>query len=236
MEPMFMAFQNDVNTYDNGVDFMWGDSLLVANVVEENAKSRNVYLPVNIDDRIRFYDFYTREEHETGQTIEIPVDISSIPLFVKSGAIIPMASHPIYNLMNETVNGLHIIMAPDIDSEFTMYDDDGKTNDYLQGDYLKTDIKVTSGSRTYIDFAYEGTYKTHVKTMELDVIHREKAPYYVQLDGVEMIHFLHRRKYEEAESGWYYSQTLKSVLIKYPNPEKNHQVMISFEVFDMIGM
>lgn len=31
---------------------------------------------------------------------------------------------------------------------------------------------------------------------------------------------LYRRKFEEAESGWYYSQRLKSVQVKYPNPQK----------------
>ena len=64
----------------------------------------------------------------------------------------------------------------------------------------------------------------------------QKAPFYVQLDGKEVPHFLHRRKYEESDIGWYYSQTKKSVQVKYPNPKKNHQVLISFEVFDMIGM
>ena len=43
-------------------------------------------------------------------------------------------------------------------------------------------------------------------------------------------------KFEEAESGWYYSQRLKSVQIKYPNPKKNHEVLVSFEQFDLIGM
>ena len=68
------------------------------------------------------------------------------------------------------------------------------------------------------------------------MIHREKAPYYVLLDGKEIPHYLHRAKYEQADCGWYYSQSLKSVQIKYPAPKKNHNVMISFEVFDMIGM
>ena len=142
----------------------------------------------------------------------------------------------IYNLMHETVTGLHILMAPDVDSEFTVYDDDGKTNEYQNGAYLKTKIKVTAGVRTCVDFTYEGKYENTVDTMYLDVVHREKAPFYVQIDGVEVPHFLHRRKFEEAQTGWYYSQSLKSVQVKYPNPKKDHQVMISFEVFDMIGM
>lgn len=236
MEPMFMAFQNDTETYENGVDFMWGDSVLVANVVKKGATSRSVYLPKAADENVRFYDFYTRESFEAGQTIDVPVDISSIPMYIRSGAIIPMAKNQINNLMKDEINGLHIIMAPDIESEFTMYDDDGRTNRYKEGEFLKTNIKVTAGKKTYVDFSYEGNYKNSIKTMELDVIHREKAPFFVQLDGKDLPHFLHRRKYEEAECGWYYSQTLKSVQIKYKNTNNNHQVMISFEVFDMIGM
>ena len=170
------------------------------------------------------------------QAIEIPVEISSIPLYVKSGAIIPMAENRLYNLMHETVTGLYVLMAPDVDSEFTMYDDDGKTNDYQNGVYLKTNIQVKAGTKTYIDFRYEGTYENTIDTMYLDVIHREKSPFYVQIDGEVIPHYLHRRKFEEASIGWYYSQSKKSVQVKYPNPKKNHQVMISFEVFDLIGM
>ena len=131
---------------------------------------------------------------------------------------------------------LKIIFAPDIDSSFTIYDDDGKTNNYKNGQFLKTNIKVSSGLRTDITFSYEGDYENTVSSMELDVIHREKAPYYVMVDGKEVPHFLHRRKYEEAECGWYYSQRLKSVLIKYPNPKRDYSVIVSFENFDMIGM
>ena len=33
-----------------------------------------------------------------------------------------------------------------------------------------------------------------------------------------------------------HSQRLKSVQIKYPNPKKDYQVVVSFEQFDLIGM
>lgn len=236
MEPMFMAFQNDEKTYEQGVDFMWGDHLMVANVVEKGVTTRKVYLPKTEDDRESFYDFYTREEYMPGQTVELPVDISSIPLFVKSGAIIPMAENQLYNLMRDEVTGLHILFAPDIDSSFCMYDDDGKTNNYKDGEYLKTNISVRAGVKTYIRFTSEGNYESPVETMYLDVIHREKSPFYVEVEGRQIPHFLHRRQFEETEEGWYYSQTKKSVQVKYKNPKHDHEVMISFEVFDMIGM
>ena len=236
MEPMFMAFQNDTNTWKEGVDFMWGESLLVANVVEKGAKTRKVYLPKAEDAEVRFYDFWTRQEYAAGQEIEIPVDISSVPMFVKSGAIVPMSSNRLMNLMTEKTTGLDILLAPDVDSQFTMYEDDGRTNDYQNGQYLTTRITVTAGTKTVVSFENEGNYETAVENISLDVIHREKAPFYVQLDGRELQHFLHRRKFEEAKEGWYYSQRLKSVQIKYENPKKDHQVLISFEQFDLIGM
>ena len=144
MEPMCYAFQNDPACYEDGINFMFGDSLLVANVVEKGAKIRSVYLP----EGSAFYDFYTREVYEGGQTIEFPVNLGSIPLFVRSGALIPMASNQMMNLMNETVTGLTILCAPDKEGSFILYEDDGVSMDYEKGLYLKT-VNHHDCRRTY---------------------------------------------------------------------------------------
>lgn len=232
MEPMCSAFQQDPNCYEEGVDFMIGDSLLVANVVEKGAKTRKVYLP----EGELFYDYYTREAYEGGQTIEFPVDLGSIPMFVRSGGIIPMAINQLNNLATENVTGITILCAPDKDNSFDLYEDDGISKDYEKGVYLKTRIQMTSGEKTALAFRHEGSYETTVEDMYVDMIHREKAPFWVTLDGQELPHFLHRKKFEAAECGWYYSQTLKSVQIKYKNPKKDYDLVVSFEQFDMIGM
>ena len=232
MEPMCSAFQEDVKCYEEGVDFMLGDSLLVANVVEKGAVSRKVYLP----EGETFYDFYTRAAYEGGRTVELPVDLGSIPLFVRSGAIIPMAEDRLDNLKTQQAEHIRILCAADRDGRFELYEDDGISMDYEKGGCLKTSITMTAGERTVLDFHQEGHYETAVKTLYLDMIHREKAPYWVKADGETIPHFLHRRKFEDADCGWYYSQRLKSVQIKYPNPKKDYQVTVSFEQFDLIGM
>ena len=232
MEPMCSAFQEDVKCYEEGVDFMLGDSLLVANVVEKGAVSRKVYLP----EGETFYDFYTRAAYEGGRTVELPVDLGSIPLFVRSGAIIPMAEDRLDNLKTQQAEHIRILCAADRDGRFELYEDDGISMDYEKGGCLKTSITMTAGERTVLDFHQEGHYETAVKTLYLDMIRREKAPYWVKADGETIPHFLHRRKFEDADCGWYYSQRLKSVQIKYPNPKKDYQVIVSFEQFDLIGM
>ncbi len=232
MEPLCSAFQNDPSCYDEGIDFMFGDSLLVANVVEKGAETRTVYFP----EGQFFYDYYTRQKYEGGSTVEFPVDLGSIPMFVKSGGIIPMASNQMDNLTTQTVTGITLLCEAGQNNTFTLYEDDGISMDYEKGRYLKTHINMKSGMQTVLEFSFEGDYSTTVENMYIDMIHREKAPFWVTVDGKQLPHFLHRRKFEEADSGWYYSQRLKSVQIKYPNPQKDYQVVVSFEQFDLIGM
>ena len=232
LEGAAQRFQNDPKCYEEGIDFMFGDSLLVANVVEKGAATRSLYLP----EGDTFYDYYTREAYAGGQTIEFPVDLGSIPLFVRSGAIIPMAVNQMKNLMTEQPTGISLLCAADKDGAFDLYEDDGTTMDYENGGYVKTTITMTAGERTIIDFKLEGDYTTSVETMEMDMIHREKAPYWITVDGETLPHFLHRRKFAETDCGWYYSQRLKSVQVKYPNPKKDYKVVVSFEQFDLIGM
>ncbi|MCR5099738.1 MAG: DUF4968 domain-containing protein, partial [Butyrivibrio sp.] len=151
MEPLLSAFQNDSRTYTEDINFMEGDSLLVANVVDKGAKTKTVYFP----EGYTFYDFNSREEFTGGKEYVIPVDIHSVPLFIKSGGIIPMAVNSINNLTNDKVTGLKVILAPELEkdkvSTFELYDDDGQTMEYEKGNYLLTEIKMISGERVSID-------------------------------------------------------------------------------------
>ena len=239
MRPFFMEFECDCDCYDEDVNFMLGESLLVAPVVEEGADTKVVYLP---DDGGKFYDFYSGEVFEGGCTLEIDVDEKSIPLFVRSGAIIPVAENEIMNLTNDKVTDLTLIMAPDEDGSFVLYEDDGCSLDYEKGEFKATAISMyttgreTGSEHTTVSFVSMGDYESTVEVMRLDVFHPGKAPFYVYVDGKEIPHYLYRKDYEEAEQGWYYSQTKKSVEITYPNIKEDYEVELSFEQFDMIGM
>ncbi|WIY81788.1 TIM-barrel domain-containing protein [Propionimicrobium sp. PCR01-08-3] len=232
MEPMCSAFQDDPACYDEGVDFMLGDSLLVANVVTKGATTRRVYLPADET----FYDLATRERYLGGRAIEVPVELGTIPVFVRAGGIVPLADEQLTNLATQQVTKLHLLCAPDRDGQFTLYEDDGVSRDYESGIWHRMRIDMRAGEQTVLAFSNEGGYRSPIESVLLDVIHREKAPFWVKVDGVELPHFLNRRAFDEAESGWYYSQTLKSVQIKYPNPDADYEVVVSFEQFDMIGM
>ena len=236
MEAMVSAFQQDPAVYEEDINFMLGDSLLVANVVEKGQTVREVYLPKLSSAQECWYDYYTRERFEGGQTVSVQVDLSSVPLFIRSGSIIPFSRTPLLNLAAEKAKELELLLVPDSDASFILYEDDGVSNDYREGCFCKTRIDMTAGEQTAIRFTRSGSYPTDVETVLLDVLHREKAPFTVKLDEKELPHYLYRKKFEEAEEGWYYSQTKKSVLIRYRNPKEDYTVTVSFAQFDLIGM
>ena len=90
IRPTFFNFPLDAQCLDDCDDFMLGDSLLVAPVVQAGAQSRRVYLPL-LPDHGKWFDFHTRQAYASGQWIEVAAPLSHLPLFAKEGAHIPVA-------------------------------------------------------------------------------------------------------------------------------------------------
>ena len=233
MRALVYEFQNDPKVYEESFEFMFGRDILVANVIEKGAKTRKVYLPAGT----KWYDWSDNFTcYEGGQTIEIPVTMESIPMFIREGAIIPMADNQLMSMERDHTTALHLTLAPGAERTYTLYDDDGVSNDFANGVYRKTSIHMAGTDVIKVDFAAEGSYTDHVETVVVEMIRKDKSPFWVTLGGEKLEHFLNRRKFEAAASGWYYSQTKKAVLVKYPNPKQDTTLVVSFEQFDLIGM
>ena len=233
MRPLVYEFQDDPTVYDESFEFMFGRDILVANVLEPGAKTWKVYLPAGS----KWYDWGNNYAcYEGGQTIEIPVEISTIPLFLREGAIVPMASNQLMSMANDHMTSLHLTVVPGADSSYTLYDDDGVTNDFKAGVCRKTEITVSGASVVQVKFAAEGSYTDFVEDVTVEMVRKDRSPFWVALDGRKLEHYLNRRKFDAAAEGWYYSQTKRAVLVKYANPRKDATLTVSFEDFDLIGM
>ena len=95
---MWLHHPDDPKAVATGDQYLWGRDLLVAPVVEKGAISRRVYLP-----RGTWFDFWTEERVEGGRDIERPVDLETMPLYVRAGAVIPL--DPIRQYSSEPVDG-----------------------------------------------------------------------------------------------------------------------------------
>jgi alpha-D-xyloside xylohydrolase len=85
MRPMVMDFAADEATHDIGDQYLFGPSLLVAPVYEYGARSRRVYLPQGAS----WYDINSDALLDGGQWVDAPAPLDKIPVYVRSGAIIP---------------------------------------------------------------------------------------------------------------------------------------------------
>ena len=233
MRALVYEFQADPKVWEESFEFLYGRDLLIANVIEPGAKTKKVYLPAGC----KWFDWNDKFRcYEGGQEIEIPFDRASIPMFLREGGIVPMADNQLMSMERDHVTDLHLTMAPGIDSSFTLYDDDGVTNDYRKGGFRKTEIRMSGKSVVKVDFCSEGSYTDFVERVTVEMIRKDRSPFWVRLGEEKLEHFLNRRKFEAADKGWYYSQSKKAVLVKYPNPKKNVTLTVSFEDFDLIGM
>lgn len=232
LRPMFYEFQNDKNVYENGIDFMVGKGLLVANVVNKGETIREVYLP---KDEV-FYDFTTREQFIGGQTVKVDVAMDTIPMFIREGSLIVMSDNQLMNLHNDKVTDLRYIIAPGKDIDFMVYDDDGQSMDFEKGIYLKEQITVKSGEIVTVSSSRTGEFLSPVENITLDIISTKRSPYWVNVDGKRIEKSQTRKQFEAMDSGWYFSQSQRSVLIKFKNHVGDYKVDVSFEEFDMIGM
>lgn len=127
---LWLHYPDDPIAVARGDEYLWGRDLLVVPVSEKGAKSRTAYLP-----RHTWYDFWTEEKLEGGREIVRPVDLATIPLYVRAGAIMPMG--PVKQYTGEPVAGpTTLSVYPGADSAFLLYGDDGITSGYRRGDWM----------------------------------------------------------------------------------------------------
>jgi alpha-glucosidase/alpha-D-xyloside xylohydrolase len=121
MRPLWLHYPNDASAVARGDEYLWGRDMLVAPVVEKGATERKLYLPAG-----RWYDYWTGESQQGEREITQAVDLATMPLYVRAGAILPHG--PQENYTEEKPNDpLTVHVYPGADGRFTMIEDDGVT-------------------------------------------------------------------------------------------------------------
>ena len=106
--PLFMEFPEDKNCLtDKSLSFMFGPSLFVATVLEQGATTRSIYLPAGAT----WYDLNDKfKAYSGGQTIEYPVTMGTIPMFLRDNAIV-VTSPDIKRVVFDKVKLLELTIA-----------------------------------------------------------------------------------------------------------------------------
>ena len=160
MRPLVMDFADDPTALEQKHQFMFGPSLLVAPVTEPGVQQWLLYLPKQEKGWI---DFRSGKLYEGGRFIEVPVDLTAIPLFVRAGAIIPMGTARQY-ASQQTEEPMEIRIYPGTDASFTLYEDEGDNYHYEKGLFSTIGLSWDDSESTLTIADREGTFPGMVQT------------------------------------------------------------------------
>lgn len=130
MRPLVMDFREDTSAIGEQFEFMFGKSFLVAPITEPDVDAHRVYLPRSVD----WFDFWSGKRFNGGQSIDAVAPIDKIPLFVRSGSIVPMGKIMQY-AGEKAADTLEIRIFNGADGEFILYEDENDNYNYEKGAY-----------------------------------------------------------------------------------------------------
>lgn len=123
---MWLHYADDPAATRLGSQYLWGRDILVAPVTEQDAGHRDLYLP-----RGAWYDFWSNDRIAGGREITRPVDLETLPLYIRAGAILPF--DPVRQYTGQAVaEPTTIRIYEGADGEFILYEDDGGSQDYTR--------------------------------------------------------------------------------------------------------
>jgi alpha-D-xyloside xylohydrolase len=88
MRPLFYDFPSDPRAWEVEDEYLFGPELLVAPILGEGERERKVYLPAGSS----WTEALTGEKYQGGRSVVAPAPLDSIPLFLRDGAELPIAS------------------------------------------------------------------------------------------------------------------------------------------------
>lgn len=141
--PMYLAYPDDETAYNVPHQFMFGDDLIVAPVLQPGIGPRRtvdveVWLPEGV-----WYELTTNARYIGLGNYTVSAALDHIPVFVRAGQPIPMA--PPGRLHSaEALDVLHVRVYPGHGGKTHLYEDDGETDAYLSGRCAWTPLRYES--------------------------------------------------------------------------------------------
>ncbi len=148
--PMYYEYPETPDAYVARYQYFFGDQMIAAPIVHPCAPdtgmaSEDVWIPEGM-----WIDYQTRETFNGPRWVRLVGDLDRVPMLLKAGAILPLApefsEHAPSKLRSGTTDAqskdrLIIAAFPGAAGRFRLYEDDGLTDAYHQGQFEWTEIR-----------------------------------------------------------------------------------------------
>ena len=140
IQPLYYQYPSFYDDELYSREYYFGSQLFISPIVKHkdyimNRTIHHFFIPEGV-----WYDFVTGKKFPGGRKYVSFFRDEDYPVFVKAGAIIPMS----LNIDNNNISvptDMEIQIFPGKNNVFNLYEDDGVSNEYLDGKYLITNIE-----------------------------------------------------------------------------------------------
>ena len=165
MRAMVMDFNGDREVENIGNQWMFGPALMACPVGYYKARNRSVYFPAQCG----WYNLYTGEKVDGGQRLIVDAPYERIPVFVRSGAIIPFGPEMEWS-DEKPAELINLYVYAGQNGSFQLYEDEGTNYNYEKGKYATIDITYDDATRTVSFGARKGQFNGMLKNRRFNVV------------------------------------------------------------------
>ncbi|MCM1504067.1 MAG: DUF5110 domain-containing protein [Muribaculum sp.] len=182
IRPFVMDFAHDRKAKEQPLEYMFGKSFLVRPVTDSlytyQDESRNghikdmsaigkteVYLPSGA----KWYDFWTNELLDGGQTVNRDTPIDIMPVYVRAGSIVPWGPDVQY-AAEKNWDNLEIRVYPGQDAEFVLYEDENDNYNYEKGICSTIKFSWDDATNTLTIADREGEFPGMLKSRKFRIV------------------------------------------------------------------
>ncbi|WHI51723.1 glycoside hydrolase family 31 protein [Microbulbifer sp. MLAF003] len=216
MRPLFFENESDLSLLDYKDAYLWGQDFLVAPVVEEDVDEVAVKLPGGT-----WFDYWTDEQYSGDQAL-VEVNLKTIPVLVRAGAIIPtidgIHSSRDYSSKNLTLD--YYAHPSAAKSERYVYEDDGATAQaFEKGKYEKLHFSAENKQQGLsFSFRREGEGYTGMpesRKVTLKIHNWQQVPVQLNITGKSLPIFDSEKDLAQTPHGAWYNKRKQQLLVKF---------------------
>ena len=215
LRPLFSDFATDRNVWDMTDEFMVGNSILAAPVLDPQYTQEKVIredamtgwdrkeVRGKMDDGSSidwsatktvtkylpkgalWYDFWTGKQYRGGQRLELSTSLNRVPMFVRAGSILPLGPEMQYT-GEKPWDNLEIRLYPGADGTFMLYEDEGDTYNYERGIYSTIPFHWNDRSHTLTIGNRQGQYPGMLTNRKFTVVMPNGTSQTVNYNGKEV--------------------------------------------------
>jgi len=217
--PLYYEWPEENKAYSVEDEYMFGNDILVSPIstptFSDNTSERKTWLPEGL-----WYDVCRNRMLQGGCTITDQYALNEIPYFIRPGSIIP-CNPPLSHLKAEP-SSLVLWVIPGADGQGSLYEDQGDSEAYKEGEYATTFFTQThsEGGTTLAIKPREGSYEGMLQERAWQVVFFSvEEPSGVFVNGDE-------------SGDWTYDEDLRRLTVNVPTRACSEATIIQIKDTD----